>query len=189
MAGEHGDLLRDAVALVVRELMDAEVTHLTGADRGERSAERLTNLSGYRRRVWGPDLVRGIASSISPTRVSSFFPSLLGPRSRCEQAIVSVVMEAYVNGVSAGKVDRLVEQLGISAMSKDRVSRMCRELEEHVQEFRTRPWKAPIRTCGATPSTSRSATAAASSPRPSRSPAPSTRRARGDRHRSRRGRV
>jgi transposase-like protein len=52
MTGEHGDLLRDAVALVVRELMEAEVATLTGADRGERTAERVTNLNGYRERAW-----------------------------------------------------------------------------------------------------------------------------------------
>jgi len=63
----------------------------------------------------------------------------LEPRRRCEQAIVSVVMEAYVNGVSTRKVDRLVEQLGIQGMSKDRVSRMCRDLDDHVEQFRSRP--------------------------------------------------
>ena len=116
MAGEHGDLLRDAVGLVVRELMEAEVATLTGAGRGERTPERVTNLNGYRERAW---------------------------ETRCEQAIVSVVMEAYVNGVSTRKVDRLVEQLGIQGMSKDRVSRMCRDLDEHVQQFATGRSKAP----------------------------------------------
>ena len=52
MVGEHGDLLRDAVALVVRELMEAEVAQLTGAQRGERSPERVTHLDGYRPRLW-----------------------------------------------------------------------------------------------------------------------------------------
>ena len=62
-------------------------------------------------------------------------------------------MEAYVNGVSTRKVDRLVEQLGIQGMSKDRVSRMCRELDEHVEQFRAAArWKAPTPTCGSTPS-------------------------------------
>ena len=62
----------------------------------------------------------------------AYFPSFLEPRRRCEQAIVAVVMEAYVNGVSTRKVDRLVEQLGIQGMDKDRVSRLCRGLDEHV---------------------------------------------------------
>jgi transposase-like protein len=54
MGGEHGDLLRDAVGLVVRESMDAEIATLTGAGRGERTPERVTNLNGYRERAWGP---------------------------------------------------------------------------------------------------------------------------------------
>ena len=70
---------------------------------------------------------------------SSYFPSFLEPRRPCEQAIVACVMEAYVNGVSTRKVDRLVEQLGIHGMSKDRVSGLCRELDERVDAFRNRP--------------------------------------------------
>jgi putative transposase len=139
MAGEHGDLLRDAVGLVVRELMDAEVATLTGAGRGERSAERVTHLNGYRERAW-ETRVGEIELQIPRTRSGpAYFPSFLEPRRRCEQAIVSVVMEAYVNGVSTRKVDRLVEQLGIQGMSKDRVSRMCRDLDDHVEQFRSRP--------------------------------------------------
>ena len=139
MAGEHGDLLRDAVALVVRELMEAEVATLTGAGRGERTPERVTNLNGYRERSW-QTRVGEIDLQIPRTRSGpAYFPSFLEPRRRCEQAIVSVVMEAYVNGVSTRKVDRLVEQLGIQGMSKDRVSQMCRDLDEHVEQFRSRP--------------------------------------------------
>jgi transposase-like protein len=139
MGGEHGDLLRDAVGLVVRELMEAEVASLTGAGRGERSPERVTNLNGYRERAW-ETRVGEIELAIPRTRSGpAYFPSFLEPRRRCEQAIVAVVMEAYVNGVSTRKVDRLVEQLGIQGMSKDRVSRMCRDLDEHVEQFRSRP--------------------------------------------------
>ena len=138
MAGEHGDLLRDAVGLVVRELMEAEVAQLTGAGRGERAEGRVTHLNGYRERAW-ETRVGEIDLAIPRTRSGpAYFPSFLEPRRRCEQAIVSVVMEAYVNGVSTRKVDRLVEQLGIQGMSKDRVSRMCRDLDEHVEQFRSR---------------------------------------------------
>jgi putative transposase len=69
----------------------------------------------------------------------AYFPGFLEPRRPAEQAIVSVVMEAYVNGVSTRKVDRLVEQLGIHGMSKDRVSALCRALDERVEAFRNRP--------------------------------------------------
>lgn len=138
MGGERGDWLRDAVALVAQQLMEAEIEQCTGAGRGERSPERVTNLNGYRQRAW-ETRVGSIELAIPRVRSGpAYFPSFLEPRSRCEQAIVAVVMEAYVNGVSTRKVDRLVEQLGIGAMSKDRVSRMCRDLDELVDQFRSR---------------------------------------------------
>ena len=138
MGGEHGDWLRDAVALIAQQLMEAEVEQRTGAARGQRSVERVTNLNGYRQRAWDTR-VGSIELAIPKVRSGpAYFPSFLEPRSRCEQAIVSVVMEAYVNGVSTRKVDRLVEQLGIAGMSKDRVSRLCRDLDELVGEFRGR---------------------------------------------------
>jgi transposase-like protein len=69
----------------------------------------------------------------------AYFPSFLEPRKRSEQALVAVVQEAYVNGVSTRKVERLVEQLGIAAMGKDQVSRLCRALDEQVSAFREGP--------------------------------------------------
>jgi transposase-like protein len=119
--------------------MEAEVATLTGAVRGERAPERVTNLNGYRERVW-ETRVGEIELAIPRTRSGpAYFPSFLEPRRRCEQAIVSVVMEAYVNGVSTRKVDRLVEQLGIHGMTKDRVSALCRALDDQVAAFRERP--------------------------------------------------
>ena len=139
MSSEHGDLLREAVSLFVHELMAAEVEAITGAARGERDPARKTNLNGTRERGW--DTRVGTLELLIPKVRSgpSYFPSFLEPRRRCEQAVVSVVMEAYVNGVSTRKVDRLVEQLGIQSMDKDRVSRLCRGLDEHVEAFRSRP--------------------------------------------------
>lgn len=138
MSGEHGDWLREAVALIAEQVMEAEVEQKTGAARGQRSVDRVTHLNGYRQRAWDTR-VGSIELAIPKVRSGpAYFPSFLEPRSRCEQAIVSVVMEAYVNGVSTRKVDRLVEQLGIAAMSKDRVSRLCRDLDELVGEFRER---------------------------------------------------
>jgi putative transposase len=72
-------------------------------------------------------------------RQGSYFPSFLEPRRRAEQALVAVVQEAYVNGVSTRKVDRLVAQLGLHRMSKDQVSRLCGGLDEQVRSFRERP--------------------------------------------------
>ena len=100
---------------------------------------RATHRNGYRERLW-ETRVGEIELAVPRKRSGeAYFPSFLEPRRPCEQAIVSVVMEAYVNGVSTRKVDRLVEQLGISSMSKDRVSALCRDLDERVDAFRNRP--------------------------------------------------
>jgi putative transposase len=77
--------------------------------------------------------------AIPRLRQGSYFPSFLEPRRRAEQALVAVVQEAYVNGVSTRRVDRLVEQLGVTGLSKDQVSRLCKGLDEQVQVFRERP--------------------------------------------------
>ena len=135
---EHGDFLKEAVAIVAAQLMDAEVTAQIGAGHGVVSAERVTHRNGYRPRGW-ETRVGEIELQIPKKRSGSYFPSFLEPRRRCEQAIVAVVMEAYVNGVSTRKVDRLVEQLGIHGMSKDRVSALCRALDDQVAAFRGRP--------------------------------------------------
>jgi len=139
LIAEHGDFLREAVAMVATELMEAEISAQIGAGRGERSPERSTHRNGYRERLW-ETRVGEIELAVPRKRSGeAYFPSFLEPRRPCEQAIVSVVMEAYVNGVSTRKVDRLVEQLGISSMSKDRVSSLCRGLDERVSAFRERP--------------------------------------------------
>jgi putative transposase len=139
MADEHADVLRDSVAWLVEELMNAEVTVLTGAELGERApGRRQTQRNGYRQRRWDTR-VGGLELAIPKLRQGSYFPSLLEPRRRAEQALVAVVQEAYVNGISTRKVDRLVEQLGLQQMSKDTVSRLCRGLDEQVQVFRERP--------------------------------------------------
>ena len=139
MAGERGDFVREAVALIVHELMEAEISAEVGAELGEVSAERVTHRNGYRPRPW-ETRVGQIELLIPRKRTGpAYFPSFLEPRRRSEQAIVAVVLEAYVNGVSTRKVDRLVEQLGIAGMTKDRVSALCRSLDEHVAAFRERP--------------------------------------------------
>ncbi len=139
MAGEHGDFVREAVALVARELMDAEITEEIGAAHGEVCPERITHRNGYRPRPWETRV--GEIELLIPRKRQgpAYFPSFLEPRRRSEQAIVAVVLEAYVNGVSTRKVDRLVEQLGIAGMTKDRVSALCRALDQQVAVFRERP--------------------------------------------------
>jgi putative transposase len=153
MAGEHGDFVRDAVALVARELMEAEITGEVGAELGEVSDARVTHRNGYRPRPW-ETRVGEIELLISRKRQGpAYFPSFLEPRRRSEQAIVAVVLEAYVNGVLTRKVDRLVEQLGIGGMTKDRARRCAGRWMSRSRYSASDRWRAPIRTCGLTPST------------------------------------
>src|SRR6201997_1042372 len=138
--GRLEDFVREAVVLVARELMEAEIAAEVGAELGEVAPEtRVTHRNGYRPRPW-ETRVGQIELLIPRKRTGpAYFPSFIEPRRRSEQAIVAVVLEAYVNGVSTRKVDRLVEQLGISGMTKDRVSALCRGLDERVAAFRERP--------------------------------------------------
>jgi transposase-like protein len=138
--GRLEDFVREAVALVARELMEAEISAEVGAELGEVAPEsRLTHRNGYRP---GPCETRvGEIELLIPRKRQglAYFPSFLEPRRRSEQAIVAVVLEVYVNGVSTRKVDRLVEQLGADGMTKDRVSALFRALDEQVEAFRQRP--------------------------------------------------
>jgi putative transposase len=135
---EHADVIRESVRWVAAELMELEVSELVGAERGERKPEdRATHRNGYRSRRW--DTQAGeIELRIPKLRQGSYFPSFLTPRKRSEQALVSVVQQAYVCGVSTRRVDQLVESLGLR-ISKSEVSRVCAGLDEQVQAFRTRP--------------------------------------------------
>jgi putative transposase len=111
LAEEHADVLRQAVVWLAEELMEAEVSQAAGAGYGERNPERAARRNGYRQRAWDTR-VGSIELAIPRLRQGSYFPSFLEPRRRSEQALVAVVQEAYVNGVSTRKVDRLVEALG-----------------------------------------------------------------------------
>ena len=137
LSDEHTDLVRDSLAWMVEQLMEAEVSELIGAERGERSEDRSTHRNGYRPRRW--DTRAGeLELAIPKLRKGSYFPSFLQPRKRSEQALVAVVQEAYVAGVSTRKVDQVVESLGLR-VSKSEVSRICQGLDEQVEAFRQRP--------------------------------------------------
>src|SRR5207248_8171155 len=103
----------ESVAVMVREIMEAEIAQLAGAELGERApGRRNAQRNGYRDRRWDTR-VGEIELAIPKLRTGSYMPSFLEPRRRAEQALVAVVQEAYVNGVSTRKVDRLVEQMGL----------------------------------------------------------------------------
>ena len=138
MGHEHADVLRETLSWFVRELMEAEVAEQIGAGRPERGPERITHRNGYRERLWATRAGE-IELAIPRLRSGSYFPSFLEPCSRSEQALVAVIQEAYANGVSTHKVERLVTQLGLADMSRSAVSRLCSGLDEQVKLFRERP--------------------------------------------------
>ncbi|HEX6113000.1 MAG TPA: IS256 family transposase [Geminicoccaceae bacterium] len=133
------DLLRAMVESVVATLMGADADALCGAAYGERHPERTNRRNGYRERAWDTRLGT-IALPIPKLRHGSYFPEwLLEPRRRAERALVQVVAEAYLLGVSVRRVESLVQTLGIDRLSKSRVAEMARELDALVATFRTRP--------------------------------------------------
>ena len=138
-AGAEGDVdfLREGVKVLAEAVMEMEVGKKTGADLYERSDERYNYRNGYRERWW--DTRAGtISLNIPRLRSGTYFPSLLEPRRRTEQALLSVVQEAYVLGVSTRKVDKLVKTLGMDGISKSEVSRICQKLDEEVNRWRNR---------------------------------------------------
>jgi transposase-like protein len=133
------DLLRELLRMFVQALMSAEADAECGAEYGTRSPERTNSRNGYRAREW--DTRTGtIELAIPKLRAGSYFPDwLLERRKRAEKAMVSVVAISYLLGVSTRRMEKLVEQLGITRLSKSQVSVMAKELDEHVEQFRTRP--------------------------------------------------
>jgi transposase-like protein len=138
-AGDGVDLIRDSVRLVMQELIEADASERIGAARYERTESRVTDRNGSRPRLVATQ-AGDIELRIPKLRKGSFFPAILEPRRRIDQALYAVVMEAYVQGVSTRSVDDLVEAMGVeSGISKSEVSRICAGLDEVVGAFRTRP--------------------------------------------------
>ena len=132
------DFLREALRVLVEEIMEADVSSRTGAGYGERNPERVTQRNGYRSRAWDTR-VGTMELQIPKLREGSYFPSLLEPRRRSERALLAVIQQAYVEGVSTRRVDDLVKALGCEGISKSQVSRICQELDGVVESFLGRP--------------------------------------------------
>jgi len=139
LAQASPDLLRSMVQTFAEALMGAEADAVCGASYGERSEERANTRNGYRRREW--DTRAGsIQLAIPKLRQGSYFPDwLLERRRRAEAALVTVVATSYLLGVSTRRMEKLVETLGITRLSKSQVSEMARDLDAQVEAFRTRP--------------------------------------------------
>lgn len=139
MAEGDVDLMREMLKVFAEEIMGAEADAICGAAYGEQSPERTNRRNGYRTRKL--DTRTGtIPLSVPKLREGSYFPDwLLQNRRRAERALVAVIAECYVRGVSTRRVDGLVKTLGIDTISKSQVSRMAKSLDSEVAAFRSRP--------------------------------------------------
>jgi len=133
------DLLREMVRTFIQALMSAEADAACGALYGERSPDRINRRNGYRSRTF--DTRTGTMELAVPKlRSGSYFPEwLLEPRRRAERALIAVIAECYVKGVSTRRVEGLVRTLGIEGISKSQVSELAKSLDEAVAAFRSRP--------------------------------------------------
>jgi len=131
------DFLREGVRVLAQALMELEVTQQLGAGRHERTEERTGQRNGYRDRQWDTRMGT-IDLRVPRVRDGGYIPSLLEPRRRSERALLAVVQEAYVQGVSTRRVDALVQAMGMEGISKSQVSRVCQDLDREVDTFRTR---------------------------------------------------
>ena len=139
LENEDGDLLAELVKTFVNQLMGAEADALCGAGYGERSPERVNSRNGYRAREFDTR-VGTIDLAIPKLREGSYYPDwLLQPRRRAEKALVAVVAQCYVEGVSTRRVDDIVRAMGIDGISKSQVSVLAKTLDAEVEAFRNRP--------------------------------------------------
>ena len=132
------DFLRSVAEAVVQLLMETDVDGLIGAGRHERSGERTTYRNGYRDRPLDTRLGT-LQLRIPKLRQGSYFPPFLDARKTSEKALVAVIQEAWISGVSTRRVDDLVQAMGLSGISKSTVSKLCKDIDDRVNAFLDRP--------------------------------------------------
>ena len=133
------DMMRSLLQTVINALLSADADAVVGAEYGRPSATRTAQRNGYRHR----DLdtrVGTVDVAVPKLRSGTYFPEwLLERRKRAESALITVVADCYLAGVSTRRMDKLVKTLGIDSLSKSQVSRMANDLDQIVEEFRHRP--------------------------------------------------
>lgn len=132
------DPLRAMAEILTDFLMESEVSAKIGAEPHERSAERTTHRNGHRERRWDTRLGT-LTLHVPKLREGGYVPSFIEHRKRSEQALISVIQEAVVKGVSTRKIEAVLEQFGIAGVSAGQVSQLCATLDEKVRQFRERP--------------------------------------------------
>jgi len=128
------DFLRSVAETVLQMLMEADVEGLIGASRHERTAERLNYRNGFRDRPLDTRLGT-LQLRVPKLRQGSYFPPFLEPRKTTEKALVAVIQEAWIGGVSTRRVDELVQAMGLTGISKSTVSKLCKDIDERVGAF------------------------------------------------------
>ena len=133
------DMMRHLLQTMINTLLSADADAVVGAEWGKPSSSRTAQRNGYRHR----DLDTRVGTldvAIPKLRSGTYFPDwLLERRKRAESALITVVADCYLAGVSTRRMDKLVKTLGVNALSKSQVSRMATELDEQVEAFRHRP--------------------------------------------------
>lgn len=139
LAEASPDLMRDLLQTMINALLSADADAVVGAEWGKPSPDRVSQRNGYRHRPLDTR-VGTVDVAVPKLRQGTYFPDwLLERRKRAESAMITVVADCYLAGVSTRRMDKLVKQLGIHSLSKSQVSRMAAELDEHVEQFRHRP--------------------------------------------------
>src|SRR5881227_46986 len=132
------DFLRGVAEAVLQLLMESDVEGLIGAGRHERTAERLNYRNGFRERALDTRLGT-LRLRVPKLRQGAYFPPFLEPRKVSEKALVAVIQEAWIGGVSTRRVDELVQAMGLAGISKSTVSKLCKDIDERVTGFLERP--------------------------------------------------
>ena len=138
------DFVRESLKVITQLMMEADVTEQIGARKHERAAERTNQRNGYRTRKW-ETRVGEMELGIPKLRRGSYYPDwLLEPRRPAERALVNVIQQAYIQGVSTRKVEALVRELGLDHLDQSKVSRITKELQGQVDAFRERPLEGEV---------------------------------------------